>query len=465
MTKLSDASSGGWTFVFAPRFWFDETKAYAVGRDKVAILPDKGEVILNLHDDMMNDFREAAKKSHHLTEPKELDIEPEQGDHEALVSAFLHLNQTYNPHMESLSRGKRFQAFQYVLYADHVLTEVETRMRELRRSYRPVLVETSQPRGKILLRQSLAQLASGQPTLLCEVDEFELKNQHYSALMTVLEAIMDARPKDVSVLDKEYSELHRRANALRWSYREHAALPHHEARHVLESVRPSPNLMQWADLFRLSAGLLNPGVGTQPTSVRQPEQYPTHRIWEEILFKILELAFRDRRVLKQLEQVRPWNGSNAKPKNPDFFVQTDDCDFVLDAKYKDEARYVLSDDGYQLFAYGMLQAHNNTGLNERQVVRHVGFLLPGQSKEYSDAEKQGQEGESVVEWVGTWERTASIHNNGSFSLQNQKLVGLRVPFPTYAALNSDDDPYWRVTARDLRKTLFEGIGLDDPDLA
>ena len=232
----------------------------------------------------MNDFREAAIKSHHLTEPKELDIEPEQGDHEALVSAFLHLNQTYNPHMESFSRGKRFQAFQYVLYADHVLTEVETRMRELRRSYRPVLVETSQPRGRILLDKACS-IGFRPPTLLCEVDEFELKNQHYSALMTVLEAIMDARPKDDSVLDKEYSELHRRANALRWAYREHTALPHHEARHVLESVRPSPNLMQWADLFRLSAGLLNPGVGTQPTSVRQPEQYPTHDIWEEFCLR------------------------------------------------------------------------------------------------------------------------------------------------------------------------------------
>ena len=445
----------------------DEIKAYAVGRDKVAILPDKGEVTLKLHNDMMDDFREAVWDSKHLHEPNELDDEPADGDHEALVSAFLLLAGTYNFKPDSLSRGKRFQALQYVLYARHVLTEVETRMRELRRSYRPVLVETSQPRGRILLRQSLVHLASGQPTLLCEVDEFELKNQHYSALMTVLEAIMDAQPKDDSVLDKEYSELHRRANALRWAYREHTALPHHEARHVLESVRPPPNLMQWADLFRLSAGLLNPGVGTQPTNVRQPKHYPTHNIWEKILKKILDLAFDGTTVLEQLKQTPPWGYpyTENQLKKPDFFVQTDDCDFVLDAKYKDEASNVLSSDGYQLFAYGMLRAHSNTGLNARRVARHVGFVLPGQSKEYSDDEKQGEARNSVVKWVGTWQRTATIHNKGPHSLTNQKLVGLRVPFPTYAALNSDDDPYWKVTARDLRKTLFEGVGLNDSTLA
>ena len=165
MTKLSDTSSEGWTFIFAPRFWFDEIKAYAVGRDKVAILPDKGEVILNLHDDMTEDFLKAVEDSNHLHEQNELDEEPEDGDPEALVSAFLLLAGTYNFKPDSLSRGKRFQALQYVLYARHVLTEVETRMRELRRSYRPVLVETSQPRGRILLRQSLVHLASGQPTL------------------------------------------------------------------------------------------------------------------------------------------------------------------------------------------------------------------------------------------------------------------------------------------------------------
>ena len=159
--------------------------------------------------------------------------------------------------------------------------------------------------------------------------------------MTVLEAIMDAQPKDDSVLDKEYSELHRRANALRWAYREHTALPHHEARHVLESVRPPPNLMQWADLFRLSAGLLNPGVGTQPTNVPQPKQYATHFIWEKILKKILDLAFEVRRT-RATKQTPPWNPYTKPTKKPDFFVQTDDCDFVLDAKYKDEASDVLS---------------------------------------------------------------------------------------------------------------------------
>ena len=106
----------------------------------------------------MDDFREAVWDSKHLHEPNELDDEPADGDHGS-CQRFSASRRDVQLQAGFLVARQRFQALQYVLYARHVLTEVETRMRELRRSYRPVLVETSQPRGRILLRQSLVHLA------------------------------------------------------------------------------------------------------------------------------------------------------------------------------------------------------------------------------------------------------------------------------------------------------------------
>ena len=70
-----------------------------------------------------------------------------------------------------------------------MLDTVRNEMRELRRSYKEILVRSPAIRGRIDFKSSLPLIAAKVPEMICITDEFSVSSMHYSALMTSLDFI------------------------------------------------------------------------------------------------------------------------------------------------------------------------------------------------------------------------------------------------------------------------------------
>lgn len=469
-------NASGWSFTFAPRFWFNHDAVYEVGSDKIVVLPDKKHVHLSLPDEASRgSLRRAVQKFNEAHAAPKLNLEDtpdtiaNQGvvDQHGLATSYLHLAMRYNFTAAPLLDGDQHSPMSFVLHAWHLLGQMETRMRELRRSYRPTVIETAQPRGKILLRQSLPNIAQGRPALVCEVDEFELESPHYSALMTVLEHIMDLDTLETSVMKHEHEQLRHRASALRWAFREHRSMGEHQALKVLERQRPPPNLMRWADLFLMAAGLLRGPGGMHALPEDINSDNATHSVWERILEDLLREAFPESTPPVANNSVpfhAPWerldmlDKRTGRDKMPDYFVVATDenVEFVMDAKYKDD---LSLGDRYQLFAYSMLHPKTEAWLNRP---RHVVCLLPTASDESVACYLKKKRNDEHIRLTMPLQGNAGVEEETT-ATASEYLIGVKVPFPSGDAVINLEDLYWRETAQAIRDLLLGAIAEADDE--
>jgi 5-methylcytosine-specific restriction endonuclease McrBC regulatory subunit McrC len=460
--KLGFAESEGYVFAVVPRFWFGEKIPYGIlDSSKVLVVPGKGDrtflteeskipsekVIVPTKKDGMKKWISIgeidAQKS--LNSDKVTKIKDDQALHTLALFNLLTEKPLPKKNKESLRKSifslssstSEFRIFLFKAVIDVVTKE----MRELRRSYKEIKVQSSSIRGRIDFNSSIPLIAAKIPEMVCVTEEFALNAPHYGALMTAFDYIASSSNTGETFLKKLVTDVSNNAMITRARFREIPSMPYGQALRTLRNVPIPPQLRQWKALFGF-ARLVLEGDGAKITAgdnVENTYTWSGAKLWEDILEKVIQAKFADDvKVYSQdkISMETPWvrtsdrklRESDKKPefdKKPDVVVSKDDLDLVIDAKYYDEVGKVMSSNNYQMLGYalGALKIDEESRVGRRKVA----FVAPHRKSPVRNRVDNNEEHAYEMRLPFTIIAEEDLYSSGKIT---PTLQGLSMEFPS-----------------------------------
>ena len=256
----------GFVVAVVPRFWFPQKIPDGIiDETKIIIMPDKGKrkfictlddvpkrsVITSDNKKVWVDFRVEVDTNQEVNYSDE-DAEADGQRLQALYALLLE-DGGENHEDEVLSLTSSSFEFNVFLFKS-MLDTVRNEMRELRRSYKEVLIRSQAIRGRIDFKSSLPLIAAEIPEMICITDEFSVSSPHYSALMTSLDFIASETSEinndsTYGFLSSLITTIGEEAMETRARFREIPSMPHGQAIRTLR-IEPIPSqLRKWRPLF------------------------------------------------------------------------------------------------------------------------------------------------------------------------------------------------------------------------
>ena len=454
------SSDGKTVAAVVPRFWLrrspERGRVLAGG---IFVLPDKGEREI-VYDGNFLGFETAPSKSNapSLSNPVKLGnskTSSEETDDEdsnrvlALILLLWKFSKGGSHDRADLVRLLSGTSQINIVLARALVQHIKSRMRELRRTYKPIIETTSVVKGRILLAQSAPFLSQGMPRVVCKIDEFSVRSVHYSALMCALESLRgDYSSLDDHPMKSILEELVDEAQALRAQFKEVASISRSKAIYALSRVPLPPQLRAWRDIFNYALKILQGLDGNRETvsvNVFVPFGELTEKAWEKILFDILNRAFPGM-VTEQTEDENklnsPWINAGKK-KEPDLLIRKDNVDVILDAKYYDSVEKVLSSSSYQFLGYALLPWTNPPNIARS---RRLMFAIP----------QRHQDGTEQISARDPYplENTLAGYVEDQPQLA-KSLEALEVEFPTVEALVQNESNWWSEMSGKISRIIDE----------
>ena len=262
---LGFSVSNGYTVAVVPRFWFPDPEnipPMKIDDGKIIVLPDKGFRIIQSNEKIdLPDFQSEKEKTWirmsekdiSKNEKNKLDEYFEKNkfemDMKRLEALFYTIwgKKTRSRHLLELGTGS--SKFRYFLFIG-IIEEINEQMRELRRSYNELRVQTSTLRGRIDFASSIPLIASGSPEMVCITEEFSIKTPHYSALMSAIDIIISTPSlSGKSMFDGFLNKLRNEASITRARFREIPSMSFGMAIRTLRSTPVPPQLKKWNKIF------------------------------------------------------------------------------------------------------------------------------------------------------------------------------------------------------------------------
>ena len=392
-------NGGGYIVAVVPRLWFpEEIPVGYVDDSKILIVPDKGDRIFLSSEIPGSDFKEKNGKDWVTISDGEYvaqnQIQPDiqqTKEESKLVHALFNLirhkpdyDTKNNPLFSLSSDSTDFTTFLFKAIIDTVNQE----MRELRRSYHEIKVQSSTIRGRIDFSASVPLLASGSPELVCISEEFSLRAPHYSALMTAFDYISSYRSVNNanSLLAPILKEITEEATVTRAKFREIPSFSHGIAVRTLRTTPLPPPLRKWSAIFGFALMVLEGGGANIEAgqTVNNTATWNGAKLWENVLEKVAERAFPNSSIPKdKIKMYNPWINP-TKPsdrKQPDIVISEDNYDIVIDAKYYDDLNSVMNgSSNYQMLGYALSALVGVNG-DVRAGPRTVAFAVPTRKNE------------------------------------------------------------------------------------
>jgi len=453
--KLGFAENGeGYVFAVVPRFWFDEKIPDGIlDSSKVLVVPGKEsrtfltmeskipseKVIVPTKKDGMKTWISIgeldAPESH--SSEKVTEIKDDQARHTLALFNLLTEKPLTKNNKESLRKSifslssstSEFRIFLFKAVIDVVTNE----MRELRRSYKEIKVQSSSIRGRIDFTSSIPLIAAKIPEMVCVTEEFALNAPHYGALMTAFDYIASSSNTGETFLKKLVTDVSNKAMITRARFREIPSMPYGQALRTLRNVPIPPQLRQWKALFGF-ARLVLEGDGAKITAgdnVENTYTWSGAKLWEDILEKVIQAKFADDVKVYSQEKIKMatlWKGKAGSDKKPDVVVSKDDLDLVIDAKYYDEVGEVKSN--YQMLGYalGALKIKDEEGRVKRRVGRRkVAFVAPHRKHQGRNRVDQNEKHAYEMRLPFTIVDEKDLQSSGKVA---PTLQGLSMEFPS-----------------------------------
>jgi 5-methylcytosine-specific restriction endonuclease McrBC regulatory subunit McrC len=394
------------TIAVVPRFWL---KGY--GSQKVddltglIILPDNGSTDILFDgtssriEKIRNEIRSVRTSGQQLWISSRIvssgiannQLSPDKANELALALALM-LWRDWPNEMNSRMLGLGLEKNTHHLLLGHSLvSQVNNRMFELRRTYTSNRVQGPTIKGRLNITESIPLLAVGLPEVVCDVDEFDIQSLHYSALMTTLEevarlssSINSDQSDAVLQFRKSVSE---RARTCRAKFREIPSIPISKAYSILMTEQLPAQLRNWRDIFEQACALLKRDQGTF-TPARLKTQPPIERqgekIWEMVLFRAFSKEIRFN-TQSEPSMMNPWQKTNGEiilaTKKPDLSIMIDQELHLLDAKYYNNPSKVLASNEWQMMGYALLPLSEQPKLFPKS----VSMLVPIYPSEDEDS--------------------------------------------------------------------------------
>ena len=302
---LGFSVSNGYTVAVVPRFWFpnpEKISPMRVDDGKIIVLPDKGSRTIQSNKEIKFQTFESEKENtwirvstmKDVPETKKTKLEEYfiknnfEKDMKRLEALFYTIwgRKTRSRHLLELGTGS--SKFRYFLFIG-IIEEINEQMRELRRSYNELRVQTSTLRGRIDFASSIPLIASGSPEMVCITEEFSIKTPHYSALMSAIDMIISTPSlSGKSMFDSFLNKLRNEASITRARFREIPSMSFGMAIRTLRSTPVPPQLKKWNTIFDFALLILEgDGVLSNSQNIStKPYQWQSSYFWEDILEKI-----------------------------------------------------------------------------------------------------------------------------------------------------------------------------------
>lgn len=511
---LGFSVSNGYTVAVVPRFWFpnpEKISPMRVDDGKIIVLPDKGSRTIQSNKEIKFQTFESEKENtwirvstmKDVPETKKTKLEEYfiknnfEKDMKRLEALFYTIwgRKTRSRHLLELGTGS--SKFRYFLFIG-IIEEINEQMRELRRSYNELRVQTSTLRGRIDFASSIPLIASGSPEMVCITEEFSIKTPHYSALMSAIDMIISTPSlSGKSMFDSFLNKLRNEASITRARFREIPSMSFGMAIRTLRSTPVPPQLKKWNTIFDFALLILEgDGVLSNSQNIStKPYQWQSSYFWEDILEKIaINANIGD--VTTQNQMNDPWvkvsekNNKNqsskeyddddaneedsdehaiiarAARKKPDVVIsyEQQEMDLIIDAKYYSSTSKVMSSSNYQLLGYALAALHrkesNTDTLEVSARKRRVHFAVPRKVDEENEMEivkvgvdKYGKEQIWQLQYPFT-----ILEEAGAI---DPKLYGLEIEFPQPdvflpdSSKNTEQD-YFTKAGKSL-KTVMESL--------
>ena len=464
---------GGYIVAVVPRLWFPkEIPAGLVDESKILIVPDKGSRTFYCSEIPEDDFRDKNLKSwvtisdkmDHAKNQFQPDIKRTK-DESKMIHALFNLlrhkpgyEARDNPLFSLSSDSTDFTTFLFKAIIDTVNQE----MRELRRSYHEIKVQSSTIRGRIDFSSSVPLIASGSPELVCISEEFSLSAPHYSALMTAFDYISSYRSANsaTSLLAPILKEITEEATVTRAKFREIPSFSHGIAVRTLRTTPLPPPLRKWSAIFGFALLVLEGGGANIETgqTVNNTATWNGAKLWENVLENVAERAFPNSSIPKRdIEMYNPWirpGGDPKADKEPDIVISEDRFDIVIDAKYYDDLSSVMKgSSNYQMLGYA-LSALASKGKDgpKRVGPRTVAFAVPTRKAEGVDAVHANPRFEYKMQLPFTiLEEEADV--------KPPTLHGLEIEFPNVEVYTDEDnwDDYFERVSKSFKEVVSNFI--------
>ena len=482
---LGFSVSNGYTVAVVPRFWFPDPEKISpmrVDDGKIIVLPDKGSRTIQSNVEIKFQKFESEKENTWIrvsttdgseTEKNKLAEYFEKNkfekDMKRLEALFYTIwnRKTKSRHLLELGTGS--SKFRYFLFIG-IIEEINEQMRELRRSYNELRVQTSTLRGRIDFASSIPLIASGSPEMVCITEEFSIKTPHYSALMSAIDMIISTPSlSGKSMFDGFLNKLRNEASITRARFREIPSMSFGMAIRTLRSTPVPPQLKKWNTIFDFALLILEgDGVLSNSQNIStKPYQWQSSYFWEDILEKIAinanigdvttqnqmndpwvkvseigtHQAMKDDTSDKKEDSEEQATLARAARKKPDVVISSEQqqMDLIIDAKYYSSTSKVMSSSNYQLLGYALAALHEKESTSEVPKVRdirerRVHFAVPTVPKKVDeememDIVKVGKVGKDGNEKEQIWELQYPFTILAEKGDINPKLYGLEIEFP------------------------------------
>jgi 5-methylcytosine-specific restriction endonuclease McrBC regulatory subunit McrC len=481
---LGFSVSNGYTVAVVPRFWFPNPKeipAMKIDQGKLIVLPDIGSRIIESSKEI--EFKRfESEKENTWIQISETDVSENEKnklaeyfeknkfekDMKRLEALFYTVwdRKTKSRHLLELGTGS--SKFRYFLFIG-IIEEINEQMRELRRSYNELRVQTSTLRGRIDFASSIPLIASGSPEMVCITEEFSIKTPHYSALMSAIDMIISTPSlSGKSMFDGFLNKLRNEASITRARFREIPSMSFGMAIRTLRSTPVPPQLKKWNQIFDFALLILEgDGVLSNSQNIStKPYQWQSSYFWEDILEKIAinanigdvttqnqmndpwvkvseigtHQAMKDDTSDKKEDSEEQATLARAARKKPDVVIsyEKQQMDLIIDAKYYSSTSKVMSSSNYQLLGYALAALHRKESNTDTPEVsaskRRVHFAVPTVPKKVDeekemDIVKVGKVGKDGNEKEQIWELQYPFTILAEKGNINPKLYGLEVEFP------------------------------------
>ena len=462
----------GYIVAVVPRLWFpEEIPIGLVDESKILIVPDKGSRTFYCSEIPEDDFRDQDEKfwvtiSDKTKHPK-LEFQPDLkriNDESEMIHALFNLlrhkpgyEPKDNPLFSLSSDSTDFTTFFFKAIIDTVNQE----MRELRRSYHEIKVQSSTIRGRIDFSSSIPLIATGSPELVCISEEFSLSAPHYSALMTAFDYISSYRSANsaTSLLAPILKEITEEATVTRAKFREIPSFSHGIAVRTLRTTPLPPPLRKWSAIFGFALLVLEGGGANMEAgqTVNNTATWDGAKLWENVLERVAERAFPNLLYTQNnLKMHNPWHtgGDSLAKKKPDIVISDDDYDIVIDAKYYDDLNSVMSgSSNYQMLGYALSAiALGSQSVPKRVGPRTVAFAVPTRKAEGVNAVHANPRFEYKMQLPFTiLEKEADV--------KPPTLHGLEIEFPNVEVYTDEDnwDDYFERVSKSFKEVVSQFI--------
>ena len=350
-----------------------------------------------------------------------------------------------------LSTGQDSNPVLEVLRAWEFVRELERRIRELRRGYVVAQDFSSVLRGRVLDSGIANWLATGEPRMDCEFDDFSEVSPLFQVIVTALDQLASRTANGWGSLTRWSlcREIARDAGNLRRSLGTIQSLSRAQAAELAQRIRLPRAMRSWQQALESCRHILSALPSSLSTSADAQDQglawwVDTPRLWELVLHDALSQVrplhagdlFSKWMSSGAPKTPAPWTRSagenRAMDRQPDI-VWTSPCGtrfFIGDAKYKEYTRTPAVGDMYQLFAYSHLTTFEQA--------------KPGMATARAPT--------CTLIYPGAFERQSWKRAPGHESVE---LVSQSVPFPSYEHVSSD--AIWRQYLRDTGRAICDAV--------